>query len=71
MDAAAQTYLFFVAGFETSASTATYCFLELARNPKIQEKLQEEIDKVAESSSGFTFDTVMEMEYLDMVVAGN
>lgn len=70
-EAAAHAFVFFLAGFETTSSTATYCLLELALNPDVQKKLQEEIDGVmAESPEGFTFDNVMEMKYLEMVFQG-
>lgn len=70
-EAAAQAFIFFLAGFETTSSTATYCLLELALNPDIQEKLYQEVAEVAKRPEGFTFDNVMEMEYLDMVFSGN
>lgn len=70
-EAAAQAFMFFLAGFETTSSTGTYCLLELALNPDIQERLQLEIDEVAKKPEGFTFDNVMEMEYLEMVFSGN
>lgn len=69
-DAAAQAFVFFLAGFETSSSTSTYALLELAMNPDVQEKLQREIDKFAEKPDGLTYDSLTEMEYLDMVFNG-
>ena len=68
-EAAAQAFVFFLAGYETASSTATYCLYELAKNPDIQERLQQEIDEVAQTS-GINYDTVMNMEYLDMVFNG-
>lgn len=69
LEAAAQAFTFFMAGFETTSTAVTYCLLELALNSEIQEKLYQEIMEVAEESD-FTFDNVMEMEYLDMVFSG-
>ncbi|KAL7287757.1 hypothetical protein TKK_0018138 [Trichogramma kaykai] len=67
LEAAAQVFVFFIAGFETTSTTLTYCFHELARYPKVQEKLQQEIDEVAKYPGGFTYENVMNMKYLDMV----
>lgn len=51
------------------------CFAshELACNPDVQDRLRKEIDEVRESLNGEipTYDTVMAMPYLDMVVSEN
>lgn len=45
---------------------------ELARNPDIQKKLQEEVDRVVEKYDGeITYDALQEMTYMDMVIYGN
>ncbi|XP_031638904.1 probable cytochrome P450 6d5 [Contarinia nasturtii] len=65
-DMSAQTYLFFAAGFETSSSTLSFCMYELAKNPEIQEKVHEEIDRVLAQHGGkVTYDSVTEMKYLE------
>ena len=40
-----QAFLFLIAGSETTATTLTYVAYQLARNPEIQTKLYEEIEK--------------------------
>ncbi|KAF5285135.1 hypothetical protein FQA39_LY16824 [Lamprigera yunnana] len=65
---AAQALLFFVAGFETSASTLTFCIYELAKNPHIQERLREEINAVLNEHDRITYDTVVDMPYLTQVI---
>ncbi|XP_069702403.1 probable cytochrome P450 6a14 [Periplaneta americana] len=66
---AAQAFVFFLAGFETSSTTMTFCLYELAVNQDIQQRLREEIDSVLEKNGGeITYDSIFEMEYLDKVV---
>lgn len=44
----AQCVIFFLAGYETTASTLSFVTYYLALNPDIQDKLAEEIDKTIE-----------------------
>ncbi|NP_001165974.1 cytochrome P450 6CK7 [Nasonia vitripennis] len=68
-EAAANAFVFFLGGYETSSSTTSFCLYELAQNPEIQEKLQAEIDEVVKSPTGLTYESIAEMEYLDMVLS--
>ncbi|XP_068622758.1 cytochrome P450 6B5-like [Battus philenor] len=65
---AAQAFVFYVAGYETSATTMTYMLYELAKNNKIQEKLTAQIDEVLKRHKGeITYDTLKDIDYFDRV----
>nr|UCJ02330.1 cytochrome P450 CYP6DE5 [Dendroctonus armandi] len=64
-----ESFFMFLAGHETSSSTSTFALFCLAKEPEIQEKLRNEIIDVLKKHNGkFTYDALMEMEYLDKVV---
>ncbi|XP_063631310.1 cytochrome P450 6B2-like [Cydia splendana] len=64
---AAQVFVFFAAGFETSSSATSYTLHQLALNPDKQTKCQQEIDNVLARYDGkLCFDAVKEMKYLEM-----
>lgn len=70
-DLTAQCFLFFTAGFETTATLlATMCH-ELAENQDVQLRLRNEIDETRTRLNGasFTYDTMQNLRYLDMVVS--
>ncbi|BFG06192.1 cytochrome P450 6a2 [Drosophila madeirensis] len=65
---AAQVFVFYLAGFETSSSTMSYCFYELAQHQDIQDKVREEVQTVLAQHDGkLTYECVKEMRYLDQV----
>ncbi|XP_046599065.1 uncharacterized protein LOC107217959 [Neodiprion lecontei] len=65
---AAQAYIFFLAGFETSSTTMSFALHELASNPKILNKLTAEIDTALNKHRGFCYEAISEMDYLDRVI---
>ncbi|XP_049964467.1 cytochrome P450 6a9-like [Schistocerca serialis cubense] len=69
-EVAAQAWVFFLAGFETSSTTVSFCLYELARHPDIQKKVQGEIDVVLKKNNrDVTYDIIMtQMPYLEKVV---
>jgi cytochrome P450 family 6 len=70
-EVAAQVFMFFVAGFEPSATTMSFCLYELALNPDIQDRLRHEIDTVLEEHGGnVTYEGIQEMKYLDKIISG-
>lgn len=67
---AAQVFVFFIAGFETSSSNMSYALFELAKNERVQGKLRREIQTVLKQHGQLSYEAMMEMTYLDQVVTG-
>ncbi|KAL4706402.1 hypothetical protein ACJJTC_004172 [Scirpophaga incertulas] len=64
---AAQVFVFFAAGFETSSSATSFTLHKLAYNPDVQRKVHADIDKVMlKYNNKLCYDAVSEMAYLDM-----
>jgi cytochrome P450 family 6 len=69
---AAQVFVFFAAGYETSSTTMTFTLFELSQNHNLQDKLRQEINSVlAKHNNQITYDAIMEMTYMDQVINGN
>ncbi|CAH2049033.1 unnamed protein product, partial [Iphiclides podalirius] len=63
---AAQVFVFFAAGFETSSSATSFTLHQLAYNPKVQVKVQEDVDRVlAKYDNKLCYDAIKEMTYLE------
>lgn len=68
---AAQVFIFFLGGFETSSTTATFCLFELSQNEKMQEKLRNEINEVLKKHEGkITYEAMQDMRYMEQVIYG-
>ncbi|XP_063362387.1 cytochrome P450 6B2-like [Cydia amplana] len=64
----AQAFIFYVAGYETSASTMGFMLYHLALDTKIQDRLRNEIDEYLERHGDrIELDTLNELQYLDQV----
>ncbi|XP_071580573.1 cytochrome P450 6k1-like isoform X1 [Temnothorax nylanderi] len=69
-DLVAQAAVFFTAGFETSSTTIAFTLYELAVHPEIQDRLRKEIlDALDETGGKITYDMILSLPYLDMVVS--
>uniref|UniRef100_A0A672M005 Cytochrome P450 3A n=1 Tax=Sinocyclocheilus grahami TaxID=75366 RepID=A0A672M005_SINGR len=60
-----QSMIFIFGGYETTSSTLSFFFYNLATNPEAMEKLQEEIDQTFPDKAPVDYEAVMNMEYLD------
>lgn len=66
---AAQSFIFFAAGFETSSTLMATLLYELGVNQYIQEKLVAEISSVLKKNSDqLTYESISKMEYLEMIM---
>lgn len=63
--------LFFIAGFDTCSNLLQSITFNLAKNPKIQDELYQEISEVIASLNGkqVTYEALHKMKFLDMVVS--
>ncbi|KAG5863635.1 hypothetical protein JTB14_017880 [Gonioctena quinquepunctata] len=66
---AAQSFIFFLGGYETASTTISFASYELAMSPDIQKKVRNEIHEVLRKyNNEITYEGVMEMHYLEKVI---
>jgi len=63
----AQGILFFLAGYDTTATTLSFLMYSMACNQELQEKLHQEVFSVSEKQ-GINYSSVNDMEYLDRCI---
>lgn len=69
---AAQCFVFFLAGFETSSTTVTFALYELSQNAEIQEKVREELIQVLKKyDNKMCYDALKDLTYMQQVLDGN
>uniref|UniRef100_A0A8D0G8C5 Cytochrome P450 3A n=1 Tax=Sphenodon punctatus TaxID=8508 RepID=A0A8D0G8C5_SPHPU len=64
----AQAFIFIFAGYEPTSNSLSYIAYNLAIHPDVQQKLQEEVDSILPNKAPLTYDALMQMEYLDMII---
>ncbi|XP_058819854.1 probable cytochrome P450 6a14 [Topomyia yanbarensis] len=62
---AAQAFMFFVAGFETSSTAMTFCLYELARNQELQDKARKSVLDAVKVHGSMTYEAIYDMKYVE------
>lgn len=57
----------FTGGTQTTATTVEWAMAELAKNPKLLKKAQEEVRRVVKNKSSINMDDVDQMHYLNVL----
>ena len=70
MEIIANSVVFFIAGFETTASIISHCLYELTRNPDVQERLHKEIKEAIKRKESLDYYELINnhIPYLEAVV---
>lgn len=68
----AQSFIFYVAGYETTATTMTFAFYEVSVHPDVQEKMRNELFKVMKKHDNMvSYDMLNELGYMQQVIEGS
>uniref|UniRef100_A0A182W6V2 Cytochrome P450 n=1 Tax=Anopheles minimus TaxID=112268 RepID=A0A182W6V2_9DIPT len=67
-DIAAQAFVFFLAGFETSSTTMSFCLYELALHQDLQNKARQNITDVLKKHDTISYEAIHEMKYIEMCI---
>ncbi|XP_058459055.1 probable cytochrome P450 6a14 [Malaya genurostris] len=65
---AAQAFMFFLAGFETSSTTMSFCLYELSVNAKLQERARESVLLSIEKHGSMNYDAIRDMQFLEQCI---
>jgi cytochrome P450 family 6 len=66
---AAQVFIFYIAGSESSSSTVAYTLYELTQNEELLRRSQEDIKSTLDKHDGeLTYESIMEMKFIDLCI---
>ncbi|CAG2163113.1 unnamed protein product, partial [Oppiella nova] len=65
----AQCFLFFIAGYETTATTLSYCTYELALNPTLQDRLYEETKPAFNEKGEIDYEVLSKLPFIDALLS--
>ncbi|XP_061395243.1 probable cytochrome P450 6a21 [Musca vetustissima] len=66
---AAQAFVFFLGGFETSSSTMGFALYELALNQDVQDKLRDEVNEAFTEDGSISYESLHGLPYLGQVIS--
>ncbi|XP_054154550.1 cytochrome P450 3A11-like [Oppia nitens] len=65
-----QCFIFFIAGYETTATTLAFCTYELALNPRLQDRLYDEVNGAAVQQNGnIDYELLSSLPFLDSLIS--
>lgn len=67
---AAQAFVFFLAGFETSSTAMSHCLYELAQNPELQEKARADVRETIKKHGSLSYEAAQDMQYIGNCING-
>lgn len=66
---AAQVFIFYIAGTESSTATISYTIYELSQNEELMQRAVRDVEDTLEENGGeFTYDAVNNMKFIDLCV---
>lgn len=66
---AAESFVVYAGGFETSSTLVTFTLYELALNPDIQERLRDEIRQMLQDNNGIlSYEQLLSAKYLSQII---
>ncbi|EDV24428.1 uncharacterized protein TRIADDRAFT_13664, partial [Trichoplax adhaerens] len=65
----AQAFIFLTAGYETTQNTLAFACYLLGTNPRVQQKLIDEIDSKCPDVNSVSYDIITNLPYLEMIVS--